>query len=194
MVRSLAACSTIKSCGIFCAISTTLIPFSVLSVSIWKRCTLDLLTVNLCIVPRRCKKMLPALSSPKVDPTLSSDKRLVLEHHETHTPSHNVCTLLALSKAPLNTIIPKLSLNEDIAINTNLFITYTAHEHPYYQTDKASKLTLPPNRPPNPRKSPRIPPHLPNIRSRLHTNRPPQNLERSLLLYVPQSPSFFPSF
>ena len=54
-------------------------------------------------------------------------------------------------------------------------------------TFKAS-LTTPPNRPPNPRKSPLLPPNLPLLRPILHHHRAPQDLERSLLLYVGEPP------
>ena len=71
MVCLLAACSTIKSCRIFCAISITPILFNVLSVSIWKSHSLNLSTVDLYIASRQCVKMPSALSSPKVDSRLS---------------------------------------------------------------------------------------------------------------------------
>ena len=128
MVRSLAACSSNKSCEIICAISTSLVPFSVLPVPIYKKHTLDLSIVNLCIIPRQCKKMLSALLSHKVDPTLPSDKRLVLGHYEPLTLLHNVCIFLARSR---HLQIHAKTLNKDVAIDTNLFITYFARRRPH---------------------------------------------------------------
>ena len=84
---SFGACSTIKSRGILCVISINPILFSVLSVSIWKSHDLNLSTIDLCIASRQCAKIRSALSSPKRNPALPSEKRLVHEQHENHASS-----------------------------------------------------------------------------------------------------------
>ena len=54
---------------------------------------------------------------------------------------------------------------------------------------KIPSLTALPHRPSNPRKSPLLPTNLPLLRPYIHHHRTPQDLERSLLLFVvPSSP------